>query len=80
MGSANPHPGDIVVHRQVHSPAVYVLSRVDEPLYLSYQSYEDAVTQATRSARREHVDAWYTTDERTYERLAGYRPSAYSKS
>jgi hypothetical protein len=80
MGHATPHPGDIVVHRQVHSPAIYVLSRFGAPLQYSCKTYDDAVARATEYARREHLDAWYTTDERIYERVAGHRASAKSES
>jgi hypothetical protein len=30
--TACPHVGDIVIHRHVHSPAVYVLGVLDRPL------------------------------------------------
>jgi hypothetical protein len=74
VGNAIPHPGDIVVHREVLSPALYVLSRLGVPLQFSCKTYEEALAQATEYARRERVDAWFTMDERAYERLAG-RPA-----
>jgi hypothetical protein len=75
-----PHPGDIVVHRKVHSPPVYVLSRLDGSLQFSYSTYEEAVAHATRFARSEHLDAWYTNDDRVFERVAKHRPSVRQKS
>jgi hypothetical protein len=74
MGNAIPHPGDVVVHRQVHSPAVYALSRLKAPLQRSYKTYEEAVALAIVFAQKEHVDGWFTMDQRIYERLAG-RPA-----
>jgi len=74
MGGGRPHSGDIILHRQVHSPAVYVLSRRDGPLRCSYKTYEQALAQAIESTRREHLDAWYTTDGQVFERLARHRP------
>jgi hypothetical protein len=73
MSDGLPRPGDIVVHRQVHSPAVYVLSRLDGTLQFSYKTYDEAVARAIRFASRESLDAWYTNDEQRYERFAKYR-------
>jgi hypothetical protein len=75
MADDLPHPSDIVVQRQVHSPAVYALGRFDGPLQFSFKTHEEALARATRFACREHLDAWYTTDGRVFERIAKHRPS-----
>ena len=71
-----PRTGDIVIHRQVHSPAVYVLSVLDGPPQLVYKRYEAALTHATACALEEFVDAWYTTDEHAFECVAAHRPTS----
>ncbi len=73
MGDSLPRAGDIVVHRQVHSPAVYVLSRLDGPLQFFCRTSEDAVAHAARCAHREQIDVWYTTDEQVFERVVRHR-------
>jgi hypothetical protein len=73
MTEGRPRPGDIVVHRQVHSPAVFVLSRLDGPLEYFARTYKDAVDLASRFTTEAGVDAWYTTDERTFTRVAQHR-------
>ncbi len=70
-----PHPGDVVIHREVHSPAVYVLSVFSELRKITCKTYDDAFDRAQRFALREHLDAWYTTDEHVFERVAQYRPT-----
>ncbi|MEO5739369.1 MAG: hypothetical protein ABIS29_02110 [Vicinamibacterales bacterium] len=73
--SITPSPGDVIIHRQVHSPAVYILSVFRQSHQVTYQTYDEAVDSAQRFAEREHLDAWYTTDEQTFERVAEYRPN-----
>jgi hypothetical protein len=70
---STPQAGDIVIHRQIHSPAVYVLSVLDEPHQIMCLTYEGALDRAIGFARREHLDAWYTIDEQTFERVAENR-------
>jgi hypothetical protein len=73
MSDGLPHPGDIVVHRQVHSPAVYAIGRFDGVLQFSYKTYDEAIGRAIRFASRESLDAYYTNDGRRYERFAKHR-------
>ena len=73
MSDGLPHPGDIVVHRQVHSPAVYAMGRLDGALQCSYKTYDEAIARAIRFAGRESLDAWYTNDGQRYERIATHR-------
>jgi hypothetical protein len=80
MGDNGPRPGDIVVHRQIHSPAIYVLSRLDGVLQLSYKDYQEALASASRFASRAHLDVWYTTDDGVYEQVFNYRPAVELKS
>lgn len=68
-----PQAGDVVVHRQVHSPAVYILSAFDEPPQLSCLRYEQAVAHATAFAAKTHIDVWYTSDEQIFKRIARHR-------
>jgi hypothetical protein len=76
MDSVLPQSGDVVIHRQVRSPAVYALSTLGEPLQFFHKTYEDAVDRATRFALKELIDAWYTTDELIFKRVAQYRPTS----
>jgi hypothetical protein len=76
MDSILPQPGDVIIHRQVHSPAVYVLSTLNEALQLSCKTYADALDRATAFAMRAHRDAWYTTDEQIFKRIGQYRPAS----
>jgi hypothetical protein len=76
MGESRPHPGDVVVQWQMQSPGVYVLSRRDGRSQRSYTTYEEALGRAIGCARREHLDAWYTTDGQVFERLSQHRPTA----
>ena len=73
MDSHSPQPGDVIVHRQVHSPAVYILSRLDDRPQFYCKAYIDAVAKASSFAANAHVDAWYTTDEQSFERIAEHR-------
>lgn len=74
-----PEPDDVIIHRQVHSPAAYILSRQAGPLQASYTSYEAARVAALGFVLKHHLDAWYTTDEQTFERIAEHRPAPASK-
>jgi hypothetical protein len=76
MDSTLPQSGDVLIHRQVHSPAVYVLSTLDGPPQFFHKTYKDAVDRATRFAFKESVDAWYTTDELIFKRVAQHRPTS----
>jgi acyl-CoA reductase-like NAD-dependent aldehyde dehydrogenase len=80
MGTEGPRPDDIVVHRHVHSPVVYALSRFNAAPQFSYKTYDEAIRRAIRFARREHLDAWYTNDGQRYERIAKRRSSPRPKS
>ena len=73
MSLAVPRGGDVIIHRQVHSPAVYVLSRHDGPLQYFDESYDTALAQAKQFARQAKLDVWYTLDELTFERVATHR-------
>ena len=68
-----PQPDDVIIHREVHSPPVYILSRRAGPLQASYTSYEAARVIALGFALKHHLDAWYTTDKQTFERIAQHR-------
>jgi hypothetical protein len=74
VGEAQPRPGDIVIHRQIHSPAVYLLSTLGGPLQLSFNTYEKAAIRAVAFASEKHLDAWYTTDEQTFKQVVQHRP------
>jgi hypothetical protein len=75
MGTGHPHPRDIVIRRQVHSPAVYVLSRIDGAPQCFYHTYREALAQATRAARNEQVNAFYSDGEHVLEQVADHRPA-----
>ena len=79
MDENYPRAGDVIIHREVHSPAVYVLGRMDEPLQVIHKSYERALAHATALADAKQLDVWYTTDEQTFLRVdehrASWRPS-----
>ena len=73
MNDDRPRPGDIVVHRVVHSPAVYLIGRLDGMLQVSCKTYDEAIARAIGFARHESLDAWYTNDEQRYDRFGRYR-------
>jgi len=73
-----PQPDDVIVHRQIHSPAVYILSRQAGSFQVSYESYDAARAAAIGFALKEHLDVWYTTDEQAFERIGQHRPPAYA--
>lgn len=75
MGEDYPRAGDVIIHREVHSPAVYVLGRMDEPLQVTYKGYEEALAHATALAHAKQLDVWYTTDEQTFLRVDEHRAS-----
>jgi hypothetical protein len=70
-----PQIGDVVIHRRVNSPAVYMLSVFPGPHQITCQTYEEASGRAERFALREHLDAWFTTDEHAFQRIAQQRPT-----
>ena len=74
MTTALPHEGDLIIHRQVHSPAVYVLSALAGPDQISHATYKDAAASATRFAQATSVVVWFTADKLRYERIAQHRP------
>ena len=70
-----PQLGDVIIHRQIHSPAVYLLSALNRPHQITCRTYEDSLDRAQRFALREHLDVWYTVDEHAFERVAQHRPA-----
>ncbi len=64
-----------MIHRVVHSPAVYLLSRYGAQPQLRYKTYEEAAARAAQYATARNVDAWYTTDESSYESVTRHRSS-----
>ncbi len=73
MSERQPHAGDVVIHRQVHSPAIYILSRLNEPLQCSFTTYDQALDHATRFAQHERLDVWFTIDEMAFDRVMQMR-------
>ena len=70
-----PKAGDIIVLRQVHSPAVYILSVHDGPPQIAFRTHEEALEKARRFAQQARLDVWYTTDGDAFERVGQHRPS-----
>ena len=70
-----PLAEDVVIHRIVHSPAVYMLSRYGAEPQLTCKTYEEAAERAAQYAAACKVDAWYTTDETSYESVTRHRSS-----
>jgi len=68
-----PLPDDVIISRQVHSPAVYILRRQAGPLQASFKTYDQALKTAAGFALNQHLDVWFTTDERTFDRVAQHR-------
>ena len=62
-------PNDVIAHRQIHSPAVYILSRQAGSFQVCYKSYDAARAAAIGFALKENLDAWYTPDEQAFERI-----------
>jgi hypothetical protein len=70
-----PVSGDVIIHRIVQPPPAYLLSSFEGRFQICCLSHESAVVDARRFARVKKVDAWYTTDEDTYELVANHRPT-----
>jgi hypothetical protein len=68
-----PRTGDIIILREVHSPAVYLLGALGGVPQLSYRTYAEAVEYATRFSREACVDVWYTIDAQSFDRVAQHR-------
>jgi|SoiMethySBSTD1v2_1073268.scaffolds.fasta_scaffold1040558_2 hypothetical protein len=70
-----PRRDDVIISRQVHSPAVHVLGRRGGPLQASYRTYGEALKTASSFAVDQHLDVWFTADEHTFDRVAQHRPT-----
>lgn len=68
-----PRPGDIVVHKRHSSENAYALSAFQRESQLTYQTYDDAIRQATAFGLMDRVDVWYTEDGQTYLSVARHR-------
>jgi hypothetical protein len=72
-----PKPGDVIV---LHLPvrrgiSSYLLYRVGHRAQALCTEYAEARQRAERQAGAALVDAWYTSDEQAFIRLAEHRPS-----
>ena len=74
MRDRKPQPGDILIRRQIHSPKVYNLGIVDREPQITCRSYGEALRHATGFAQATGIDAWFTTDDSTFKRVARHRP------
>jgi hypothetical protein len=70
-----PLSGDVIIQRQVHSPAVYVLHTLGWPGQFFHRTYEAAMEQARRFALIQSIDVWYATDASVFKRVAQHRPT-----
>jgi hypothetical protein len=68
-----PHAGDMVIYGGASSAGVYLLSAFQHACHLTSRTYDEAMCDATTFAATNHVDAWYTVDAQTYQRVATYR-------
>jgi hypothetical protein len=73
-----PQAGDVIIHRHTPSSSVFVAGIVGGDLQLSWRTYAEAVKQVGAFARKTSIDAWYTTDEQTFERIEQHRPTLSS--
>ena len=62
-----PLLGDIVIRKEAHSPAAYLLSRFARQPQFLCRTYEEAAWAAEAVARTERVDAWCTSDGKSFE-------------
>jgi hypothetical protein len=69
MAELLPQPGDVIITRHVHSPAVYAVRMTDGEEQIQWRDYDQAVTHAVGFARKMGTDAWFTADGLTFERL-----------
>ena len=68
-----PLAEDVVIHRVVHSPAVYLLSRHGAEPQIKCKTYEEASARAAAFATAFNVDVWYTMDESSYKSVTRHR-------
>ena len=62
-----PQLGDIVIRKEAHSPVTYLLSRFARQPQFLCRTYEEAAWAAEAVARTERIDAWYTSDDKSFE-------------
>ena len=74
MRDKKPQPGDIIIRRHVHSPAVYHLGIVDHAPQITCRTHKEALRHATGFAQAAGVDVWFTTNDSTFKRVARHRP------
>ena len=68
-----PHAGDVVIYRRDFAAGVYLLSAFQLASQITSRTYDEAIRDATTLAAKNHVDAWYTVDAQTYQRVARHR-------
>ena len=64
-----PTSGDIILRRTNDPSRPYTLSTSEEAPQVAWATYQEAIAQADRFARSQHVDVWQTDDDRAFTRI-----------
>ncbi len=76
MTDDGPRESDLRIIKQRHSATRFMVGVDPDHPQLSCETYEEALSHATRTAQRLHVDVWFTADGSTFESVARYRTSS----
>ncbi len=73
-----PQPGDVLVVQLParHGVSGFLISRASRRTRSICGAYIEARRRAEQQAKLAAVDAWYTSDEKAFIRIAQYRPPA----
>ena len=76
VNPGNPRPNDVVVLQvpSRHGTSGYLVSRASRRAQSICGAYVEARRRAVQQAALSCVDAWYTSDERVFIRIAQHRP------
>jgi len=76
MSARVPQPGDVLVVQLPprHDTSGYLVSRAGRRTQSVCGAYIEARRRAEQQAKLAGVDAWYTSDEKAFIRIAQHRP------
>ena len=72
-GGDIPKAGDVILRRSDRASRRCTLSTSGEAPQIMCATYDEAIAQADRFARTDHVDVWQTEDGRTFTRILDAR-------
>jgi hypothetical protein len=68
-----PRAGDVLASGRSARADIHAISVIPSEAHTIVARYAEAVEQVRELARRLSVDAWYTSDQTHYARVASYR-------